>query len=218
MPLLVFLVALLAIGRPVGAQPTDTSHAVGVDSAAIAARRAASVDIAVGDRIAVKIWREPGLSDSAIVVDERGDVVLARVGTMRVAGHSISDVQDSLRLRFSEYLRNPSVSVTVYRRVGVQGEVRKPGLYYVDVTMTLREVLALAGGVTENGNASNIAIVRDGHTVPLGAWRRGGPMSADLRSGDQVVVASRSWLSRNALAAVSTAGLVISVLLSVLKK
>jgi polysaccharide export outer membrane protein len=109
------------------------------------------------------------------------------------------------------------VTVTVFRRVGVQGEVRKPGLYYVDATMTLRDVLALAGGVSENGNANDIVIVREGRQLPVGQWRRGGPMSADLRSGDQVVVATRSWLSRNALAAVSTAGLVLSVLVGVLR-
>jgi protein involved in polysaccharide export with SLBB domain len=205
-PRALLAVALVVAATSARAQASAEPPAP-VDSAAVAAQRAASVAIAVGDRIMVKIWREPGLSDSAIVVDERGDVVLARIGTLRVAGHSIAAVQDTLRHRYADYLRNPSVTVTVFRRIGVQGEVKAPNLYYVDVTMTLREVLALAGGVTENGNPNDIVIVRDGRQIPLGQWRRGGPMSADLRSGDQVVVGRRRWVALPTLPDVSTPGL-----------
>jgi polysaccharide export outer membrane protein len=216
-----YTLAALAAASPVRAQVTGAAVAPpaadATDSTAAAAQRAARVAIAVGDRVAINVWREPWFSDSTLVVDERGDVVLARVGTVRVAGRSIADVQDTLRLRFAEYLRNPSVRVTVFRRIGVQGEVKEPNLYYVDVTMTLREVLALAGGVAENGNPNDIVIVREGRQIALGQWRRGGPLSAELQSGDQIVVGRRSWLSRNALAVVSTAGLVLSVLLPVLR-
>jgi protein involved in polysaccharide export with SLBB domain len=76
-------------------------------------------------------------------------------------------------------------------------------------------VLAQAGGITEAGNTDDVSIVRDGRTMKLGKWRAGGPLSAELRSGDQVVVGRRSWLSRNALAAVSTLGLVVSVAVQV---
>src|SRR5688500_9972761 len=104
------LALLVLLSRAAGSQVPDPGAAPSpVDSAAVAAQRAAGVAIAVGDRIAVKIWREPGLSDSAIVVDERGDVVLARVGTLHVAGRTIAAVQDTLRDRYAEYLRNPSV-------------------------------------------------------------------------------------------------------------
>lgn len=201
------------------ARPADTLAAVpglaADDSTAAAARRAAAVAIAVGDRIRVKVWREPTLSDE-FTVDERGDVILPRLGITKVAGRTIAAMQDTLRMRYAEYLRNPSVSVTVFRRVGVQGEVRAPNLYYVDATMTLREVLAQAGGITEIGNPNDVVIVRNGQQVALGRWQRGGPLSAELRSGDQVVVGRRSWLSRNALAVVSTLGLVVSVALSVI--
>ncbi|WP_158508826.1 polysaccharide biosynthesis/export family protein [Gemmatirosa kalamazoonensis] len=193
-----------------------STAAVTDDSVAVAARRAAQVAIAVGDRVTVRVWREPGYSDS-LTVDDRGEVVLPRLGPMRVAGRTISSLQDTLRSRYAEYLRNPSVAVTVYRRVGVQGEVKKPNLYFVDATMTLREVIALAGGITENGNPDHVTIVRGGQPIPLGKWTEGGPASVDLRSGDQVVVGRRSWLSRNVLAVVSTAGLVMSVLLPVLR-
>ncbi len=188
---------------------------LGADSTAAAARRAAAVAIAVGDRIRVRVWREPTLGDT-VTVDERGEVVLPRLGSVRVEGRTITSLQDTLRARFSEYLRNPSVEVTVLRRVSVQGEVRSPNVYYVDATETAREVLAHAGGITEIGDPNNIVISRDGRTIPLGRWRDGGSLSADLRSGDQLIVGRTSWFSRNALAVVSTVGLIVTVAIQVI--
>lgn len=211
---LVSVVALvLAAGSRATAQATVDS--AGSDPTAAAAQRAASVAVAIGDRVRVKVWREPALSDS-LTVDERGEVVLPRLGVLRVTGRSIASLQDTLRARYAEYLRDPAVTVTVYRRIGVQGEVRAPGLYYVDATVTLREVLAAAGGITEAGNQDDVRIVRGGQAIRLGRWRAGGPLAAELRSGDQVLVGRRSWLSRNALAAVGTLGLVVSVALQVI--
>ena len=187
------------------------------DSTSAAAARAASVAIVVGDRVHVKVWREPTFSDS-LTVDDRGAIVVPRIGTMRVAGLTIGSLQDTLRTRFSEYLRDPELTVTVYRRVGLQGDVYRPGLYYVDPTMSLREVLSLGGGITENGDPNDVSIVHDGRSRRLGSVREGAVVNADLRSGDQIVVGRRSWLSRNALAVVSTVGLVLSVGVQVLRR
>jgi polysaccharide export outer membrane protein len=215
------LAAALALGAAPGTArgqadaPNDSgAYPAGADPAG-AARRAAAVAIAVGDRVRVKVWREPTFGDEQ-TVDERGNVTLPRLGVVRVAGHSIAATQDTLRARFADYLRNPSVSVNVLRRVGVQGEVRAPNVYYIDVTMTLRDVLAQAGGITELGNPNDVAIVRDGRTVRLGRWRDVEARSVDLRSGDQVIVGRTSWLSRNALAVVSTVGFVVTVGLQVI--
>lgn len=211
--------AVMALQPPV-AQPPAERPAIAeasppADSAAGAARRAATVAIVPGDRVRVKIWREPTLSDD-FIVDDRGEVVLPRLGPVRVAGRSIAAVRDTLVTRYAEYLRNPSVDVTVLRRVGVQGEVRAPNLYYVDVTKTVRDVLTEAGGVTESGNRNHVVLVRDGRTIPLGHWQTGGPVGADLRSGDQIVVGRRSWWSLNALGVVSALGVVVPVGLSLL--
>ena len=205
---------LFLVLAPVGRLAAQTVPDDATGDLTAAAQRAASVAVAVGDRVRVKVWREPSLSDS-LTVDERGELVLPRLGVLRVTGRSISSLQDTLRLRYAEYLRDPAVTVTVYRRIGVQGEVRAPGLYYVDATVTLREVLAQAGGITEAGNQDDVRIVRGGRETRLGRWRAGGPLAAELRSGDQVLVGRRSWLSRNALAAVGTLGLVVSVALQV---
>lgn len=213
-------VVALAVGpHPVPAQQPVRDVADRAPTQAQAAPggpgRAPAVLVAAGDRVRLKIWREPTLSDE-FTVDERGEVAFPRLGVFHVAGMSIAGLHDSLLTRYAEYLRDPSVSVTVLRRVGVQGQVRAPNLYYVDATKTLREVLTEAGGITEAGDARGVAIVRDGRAFRVGRASMGTAMAADLRSGDQVVVPRRSWWSRNAIAALSTAGFAISAALSLI--
>jgi polysaccharide export outer membrane protein len=210
--------AIGAIGRPSAAQhPAGSpSAAQQPDSTASLAHRAATARIQPGDRIVLRVWREASLSDT-VTVDQNGEVVLPRLGPYSVASHAIGSLQDSLRRRYAEFLRNPSIGVTVLRRVGVHGEVKQPNLYWVDVTMTLRDVIAAAGGVTEDGNANKVVIVRGGTEIKIGRWERGGLLAGDLLSGDQIVVDRRSWLSRNALAAVSALGVVVSIFVTALR-
>jgi polysaccharide export outer membrane protein len=169
--------------------------------------------VGVGDRVRLRVWREPTISDEYLV-DERGEVTFPRLGTLRVAGWSVPALHDSLVARFGEYLRDPNVTLTVLRRVGVQGEVRAPNLYYVDATKTLRELLVEAGGITDAGDAKRVTIVRDGRSRRVGGGGTSAFLAADLRSGDQVVVPRRSWWARNGVAALSTAGFALSALLS----
>lgn len=202
-----FAIALSA-GVPAAAQ-APAADAAPVTVAGV--ERPATV--AVGDRVRLKIWREAAMSDE-LTVDARGEIAAPRLGVVHVAGLPVAALQDTLVARYATYLRDPTISVTVLRRVSVQGEVRAPNLYYVDATKSLREVLAEAGGVTDAGDPKRVSIVRDGRVVPVGRSPLANTATADLRSGDQVVVPRRSWWARNGIAALSTAGFAISALLS----
>lgn len=187
------------------------------DSPAATAQATSAARIQPGDRILLKVWREPMLSDT-LTVDQNGMAVLPRLGPMNLTRETVGSLQDSLRLRYAEFLRNPSIEVTVLRRIGVHGEVNKPGLYWVDVTVTLRDVIALAGGLTEIASVSKVSIVRGTTSQKVSDWQvGGGPLGSDLLSGDQVVVGRTSWLSRNALAAVSAAGVLTSIIITIFR-
>jgi polysaccharide export outer membrane protein len=149
-----------------------------------------------GDEIELKIWNEPEMSDT-FAVAQTGTVILPKLGAVPVSQRAIGPLQDSLRTAFSEFLRNPSVEVTILRRVGVQGEVKQPGIYLVDLTMTLPDVLARAGGLTETGNRNDITIVRRETRIHYGVSDGGRFGVAELRSGDQVIVGQRNFLARN---------------------
>jgi protein involved in polysaccharide export with SLBB domain len=209
------ILKVLAIGLASYASPgfAQTIPAP-ADGGAIAA--GADARIRPGDQVMLQIWREEDLSGE-FSVDENGEVVLPRLGVVRASDHTVGELRRALRDSFAEYVRTPSIEVTVLRRVGVHGEVRNPDLYMIDLTLTLREVIAKAGGVTPEGNPSSIMIVRGDERIVLGRDEYARFTTAQLRSGDQVVVGRRNWLSLNPLAAVSTATVVLSVILSVLR-
>src|SRR5204862_36777 len=83
-----------------------------------------------------------------------------------------AQLQDTLRTRYSEFLRDPELEVAVLRRVVVNGEVKVPNVYLVDVSSTVRDVIAKAGGLTESGSASRVSIVRDGKRLSVKGWER----------------------------------------------
>ena len=197
---------------------TTSTHALPAQTtAASQPRTAGGGEIRAGDKLMLRVWREPSLSDS-LVVDERGDVVLPRVGVYRVAGMTAEALRDTLTARLAAILREPAVEVRVLRRVTVTGEVRRPNVYFVDGSTSMRELLAAAGGIAEDGDAKRVEIIRGGERQRVGGWRDASVTDVPIRSGDEVTVGRRSWLARNALAAISSVAVAASVLISALSR
>lgn len=163
-----------------------------------------------GDVVRLNIWREPDMSGE-FIVDETGLVVFPRVGEYRVLGDTPETLKARLLADYQQYLRNPSIEITVLRRVSIVGAVRNPGLHLVDPTVTLADALARAGGPSENADQDRLRIIRDG--VELGVNLRADTRIADspLRSGDQIYVPLRSWVTRNAGLVAATMSAVVSL-------
>jgi polysaccharide export outer membrane protein len=72
--------------------------------------------------------------------------------------------------------------------VFVSGQVRMPGEYPVRAGMTVRQALALAGGITERGSTRRVQIIRvvNGKEVTLG-----GDLQRTVQAGDTIVVNER---------------------------
>lgn len=182
-----------------------------------AAKRTALLPVRIGDHVVVHFLREPQLN-AEVVVDEHGDAAFPKIGVLQVTRYTIGALQDSLRARYSEFLRLPELEVSVLRRITVNGEVRQPNVYMVDASSTVRDVIARAGGITDVGNRSKVIIVRDGTETRVKNWRDGTDDGADLQSGDQIIVARQSWLALNSLSVLSTAILVTSFVLAQIKR
>jgi polysaccharide export outer membrane protein len=179
--------------------------------------RASAAHAEPGDRVYLHVWREQKLSDT-VTVDEKGDVLFPKIGVISAASMTIGDFRDTVRTRFAEYLRDSPVDVTVLRRVAVNGEVNKPDVYYMDVSMTLRDVIARAGGITDNGNPNNVAVVRGTQRIPVRDWQEDRSTTSDLRSGDQIVVGRKNWFSMNALSVISVSTVVASLIISLARR
>ena len=201
------LVLVLLLGGVAAAQDTTRSNAI---------LRTAGALVRPGDKVALHFLRDKDMS-TEVLVDERGMATFPKVGTLHVSRFAIRELQDTLRARYAEYLRAPELEVIVLRRIVVNGEVRIPNVYLVDGSATVREAIAMAGGITETGSRGKVAIIREGRRLPVKDWDVEQGPAADLLSGDQVFVGRKSWLTLNALPVISTAVLVSSFVIAQLK-
>jgi len=154
-----------------------------------------------GDAIEVAFSREPD-QGGRYEIDATGTVGLPFLGIRQVTETRPDSLRTELLSAYREQLRNQTVEVRLLRRVRVLGAVNSPGLYYVDGTMTLADVVAQAGGASDEGKLEDIQIVR-GEEVVRSDIRRGAGAFRQLESGDQVVVPKESWFARNSAVVIS---------------
>jgi polysaccharide export outer membrane protein len=149
-----------------------------------------------GDVIKLNVWREPDWSGE-FTVNENGIAVLPRLGGVHVTNMSADSLRRFLVDSLGRYLRNPSIEVIPLRTVQVLGAVQKPGLYPVPPSVTIGDVLALAGGASPDGQPDRAVLRRDGKdlTVAINSTTR--LSDTPVRTGDQIYVPQRSWAARN---------------------
>jgi len=189
----------------------DTSRAVAVLlatlSAAAWAQQAstpftARVDTTVsdgarpGDVIRLWIWREEDMTGE-YPVGHDGLVTLPLLGDVEAVGRPADSLTAEIKASYARYLRNPSITVTLLRRIAVQGWVGTPGLYPVDPTVTVAEVLAVAGGVAGNGDDGKVRLIRGGQVIQGQLTAETILQSTPVRSGDVIFVPQKPWLERN---------------------
>lgn len=185
----ILLSVLLISGLPGLAAPQDGSGSSG-------AAHSGAVTLQPGDSIRLTVWREPDMS-GGFLVDENGVATLPLLGEIQVTDIPLDVLRERLLHDYRELLRNPSIEITPLRKVLVLGEVNLPGPHAVNPTESLLGVVALAGGPTNEGNPRSIQIVRDGRVINDRASPSVTLNELQVRSGDQIVVRPRSWLSRN---------------------
>lgn len=156
-----------------------------------------------------RIWNEPDLSGD-FIVDETGAVVLPMLGERRVAGVPADVLRRTLTEAYARNLRTPAIEFTLLRRITVLGAVRTPGLYPVDLTVSVSDAIAVAGGLLPDADPGRVELLREGR-------RLGSSLTADarigaspIRTGDQIFVAQRSWVSRNAAVVASAGGALLT--------
>lgn len=165
------------------------------ESAALAGQTVAK-EIRPGDLVRLRVWREPELTGE-FMVNSEGIVVLPRIGATDVSDETSESLKKRLVDTYSAFLQHSAVEVTVLRRIQVLGAVRTPGLYPIDPTMTVSDALALAGGITNQGDPSKIELVRRGRRLEFRMTEHTRMSESPIESGDQIYVPERAWVSRN---------------------
>lgn len=156
--------------------------------------------LGAGDQIDIFVWGYPDYTRRATVA-VNGSLPHPVIGELPVAGKTTAEVEQQVRAALTDFIRDPIIRVTVAtgrpQRIQVLGEVGKPGVYpLASADTSLIEGLALAGGLTPDGRANSVLVVRDlgkqveVHTLDFDRITRTGDVLSNiaLQDGDIVFV------------------------------
>ena len=118
----------------------------------------------IGDTAEITVYNVERLTGE-YVVDRAGNVHFPLIGDVRVVGLSTVELQEVLTQKYgADYLQNPSIDVKIeskeFGRVVVDGGVNEPGVYEIDDAVSVSEAIALANGLDEFSNGSEVYIIR----------------------------------------------------------
>ena len=122
-----------------------------------------------GDVLRITVLGQPDLS-AEVGVNDRGSVAVALIGDVPVAGllPSAAAARIAELLRNGGFLLKPEVSVDAIQvrsqLVSVLGEVRQPGRYPIPGRLTVLELLATAGGLTDQAEQT-VTLLRRADTA-----------------------------------------------------
>jgi len=158
------------------------------------------VQLGIGDSVGIQVYGQTDMTVTVYVADD-GTLSVPLAGPVKVLGMSPTDAARRIEkaLRDGGYLVDPHVTLNVSQslsqKVSVLGEVRQPGRYPISGNTSIFDVIAQAGGVTDN-SSSTIYILRPngGATDRIPVNLKG--LSAEngllpeqnLKGGDSVVV------------------------------
>lgn len=173
--------------------------------------------LAPGDTIEVFVMEDEKFNGS-YKVRENGDIIMPRVGRVKVGGMSVSGAQDAVKQTLeSSQLAHPTVIVD---RVGttntqtfedkskmliyVTGSVARPGQHMIAQVGTqpvlAYEALLIAGGATPYADETHAFILRRGNgnsrtQIPLNlrSIRQGVGPDVPLQEGDLITVPERRF-------------------------
>jgi|SRR5580765_1125851 polysaccharide export outer membrane protein len=165
-------IAVCAIVAPCAAQSASGTSAVAAKSNAPAAASNVAPNVAVpteyiigaDDVMKVDFWRDKELS-SEVTVRPDGKISLPLLNEIQAAGLTPAQLKDRITEEAKKYVEDPSVTVEVKainsRKVFIVGEVRKAGPYAITGTMTVLQLLSIAGGLGDYAKGEKIRIVRN---------------------------------------------------------
>jgi polysaccharide export outer membrane protein len=167
-----------------------------------------------GDILVITVWGQDDYSGD-FKVDETGRILYPVLGEIDTRDKTMTQIREEIRTGLQTLFNDPFVTVNPQFSIAVLGEVNNPGLFPVDPTLTVLDIVAMAGGPGRNGDINKIRLMRGGQTLDLRFERdRVGALTLQevgLRSGDQIMVARRFFTGDDLRTLLSVVQLALSV-------
>ena len=172
------------------AQPVGTT---GSAAAPRTAATSADYRLVPGDKLRVEVYKDPQLSQS-VQVRPDGKITLPLANDVAAAGHTPSELRDSIVTALKPFMSNPTVTVMVVETVAplvyVVGEVNASGPQPLVGKMDVLQALATAKGFRDFADTKNI-VIRRGTQVLTFNYNdavKGKKAPILLQPGDTIVV------------------------------
>ena len=159
-----------------------------------------------GDEVIISVWGQAEQYDRQIL-NRDGTVFVQNVGLLYLGGKTIQQAKNYSRIRFSKVYSTIStdppstfIEFSIGKvkniNIGVAGHVKSPGNYVINPSMSIPNILILAGGVVETGTLRNIKIQRNDEIIDyldLYPMISGNDISKtiSIMDGDIIIVPSR---------------------------
>jgi polysaccharide export outer membrane protein len=153
--------------------------------------------IGVDDVLSIVYWRDKDMTTD-VVVRPDGMISLPLLNDIMAAGLTPTALRDRLMAESKLFVKDPNVTVVVRqinsRKVFITGEVAKPGPYQVTSPITVIDLIAMAGGLTQYAHRKKIIILvndrgkRTTRKFNYNDIGKNPSQNIELKPGDTVVV------------------------------
>lgn len=149
--------------------------------------------LGIGDTIEISVYRQDDLQRT-IRIDLSGRIMFPLIGDVQAAGKGIYKLRDEIKERLLKYLTDPQVFVNVTtvqsQKIMVLGEVNNPGVFTLDLDISVLEAITKAGGMTPNAKLANVLLIRRDDEKPA-------MVSLNLKKTFKEGDTSQNWMLKN---------------------
>jgi protein involved in polysaccharide export with SLBB domain len=121
------------------------------------------------DTLNITVSKHPDFSAANVLVPQNGLISLPVVGTLRVTGKTLEQIDQEITQGLKKRLRTPEVTVSLSkprpRPVYILGQVKTPGIYEAKNNWRINQALAAAGGLSVDTDLAAVIVNRNNQRI-----------------------------------------------------
>ena len=149
------------------------------------------------DGIKLTIYNIPDNISDEYFIQKDSTLQLPFIGNLFVVGKDYEVLKKEIVQKYSAIYRDPEIMVEPLFRINVLGEVRNPGEYYFAGVESITDIIAKAGGETNDSDLGDVILTRNNEdiTVDVASILKDGDQTNDIKlePGDRIYV-SKNWI------------------------
>ncbi len=180
-------------------------------------------DLNPGDGVRLTFYNLEDQISGDYFVQQNGNIQFPFIGVIGTRNRKFEEIKKEIEEKYDKLYKDPELKILPLYKINIFGEVRNPGFYYATGIEKFSDILALAGGETENADLSDIYLIRDNERIELDGEeiiQEGNRLiDTGLKSGDQIYVTRSWWVdARNTTFIFSGIAVIITIVSLLVKK